>query len=55
MLLETNLWKQIRKVNTTQYNSTNTHSYKIVMYMQKLHHFCNTLSPDDSPKLGRKY
>ena len=25
------------------------------MYVQKLHHFCNTSSPDDSPKLGRKY
>ena len=38
-----------------QYNSTNAHSYKVVMYMQKLHHFCNTSSPDDGPKLGRKY
>ena len=25
------------------------------MYIQKLHHFCNTSSPDDGPKLGRKY
>ena len=49
------LYKQIRKVNTTQYNSTNAHSYKVVMYIQKLHHFCNTSSPDDGPKLGRKY
>ena len=23
--------------------------------MQKLHPFCNTSSPDDGPKLGRKY
>ena len=30
-------------------------SYKVVMYIQKLHHFCNTSSPDDGPKLGRKY
>ena len=30
-------------------------SYKAVMYIQKLHHFCNTSSPDDGPKLGRKY
>ena len=29
-------------------------TYKVVMYIQKLHHFCNTSSPDDSPKLGRK-
>ena len=49
------LWKQIRKVNATQYNSTNAHSYQVVMYIQKLHHFCNTSSPDDGSKLGRKY
>ena len=30
-------------------------SYKVVMYIQKLHHFCNTSSPDDGPKSGRKY
>ena len=30
-------------------------SYKVVMYIQKLHHFCNTSSPDDGPKLGGKY
>ena len=23
------------------------------MYIQKFHHFCNTSSPDDGPKLGR--
>ena len=28
---------------------------KLVMYIQKLHHFCNTSSPDDRTKLGRKY
>ena len=49
------LEKQIRKVNATQYNSTNAHSYEVVMYIQKLHHFCNTYSPDDGPKLGWKY
>ena len=49
------LLKQIQKVNATQYNSTNAHSYKEVMHIQKLHHFCNTFSPDDGPKLGRKY
>ena len=49
------LWKQIRNVNAAQYNSTNTHSYKVVMYIQKLHHFCNRPSPDDGPNLGRKY
>ena len=30
-------------------------SYEVVMYMQKLHHFCNRSSPDDGPKSGRKY
>ena len=30
-------------------------SYKVVMYIQNLHNFCNTSSPDDGPKLGRKY
>ena len=30
-------------------------SYKVVMYIQKLHHFCNRSYPDDGPKLGRKY
>ena len=29
--------------------------YKAVMYIQKLHRFCNTPSPDDGSKLGRKY
>ena len=50
------LSKQIRKVNATQYNSTNAHSYKVVMYREKLHDFCSTSPPpDDGPKLGRKY
>ena len=30
-------------------------SFKVVMYIQKLHHFCNTYSPDDGLKSGRKY
>ena len=30
-------------------------SYKVTMYIQKLNHFCNTSSPDDGQKLGRKY
>ena len=49
------LEKQIRKINATQYSSTNAHSYKEVRYIQKLHHFCNTSSFDDGPKSGRKY
>ena len=30
-------------------------SYKVVMYRQKLHHFCNRSSPDDGPNLSWKY
>ena len=30
-------------------------SYKVVMYIQKLYHFCNTSTLDDGIKLGRKY
>ena len=30
-------------------------SYKVVMYIQKLHHFCNRSSSDDGPKSCRKY
>ena len=33
----------------------NAHSYEVVMYIQKLHHFYNISSPDDGPKLGRKH
>ena len=49
------LYKEIRKVDATQYNSTNAHSYKVVMYIQKLYHFCNTSSFDDAPKFRKKY
>ena len=38
-----------------QRNSTNAHFYKVVMYIEKLHHFYHASSPDDGPKLGRKY
>ena len=38
-------------INTTQYNSTNAHSYKVVMYIQK---FFNPYSSDDGPKLDKK-
>ena len=30
-------------------------SYKVVMYIQKLHHFCNRPSADDGQKSVRKY
>ena len=36
----------------THNNSTDAHSNKVVMYIQKLHHFCNTSSPCDGPKSG---
>ena len=31
------------------------HNTTVVIYIQKLHHFCNTSFPDDGPKLGRNY
>ena len=37
------------------FTNINTHSYKVVMYMQKLHYFCNIHTPDDGPRSGRKY
>ena len=43
------------KVNAIQHTSINVNSYKVIMYMQKLHSFCNTSSPDDGPRLGWKY
>ena len=43
------------KKNATQYISINTHSYKVVMYGQKLHHFYNTHFSDDGSRLGRRY
>ena len=49
------IYKQIRKVNATQYKSTNVHSDKVLMYIQKLDHFRNTSSSDDGPKLDRRY
>ena len=30
-------------------------SDKVVMYIEKLHHFCSTFYLDDGPNLGRKY
>ena len=47
------LYKQIRKGNITQHNTSKAHSYKVVMYI-KLHHFCNISSPDDGLKSGQK-
>ena len=31
------------------------HSYKVVMYIQKLHNNCKTSTPDDGPRLDREY
>ena len=46
---------KFRKVNATQDNGINTHSYKVVIYLQKLHSFCNTSSGDDGPRSDWKY
>ena len=32
----------------------NAHSYNVVMYMQKLHQFCNIHTPDDGQKIQGK-
>ena len=49
------IYSTILKVHITLQWSKCSSSYKVVMSIQKLHHFCNTSSPDDGPKLGRKY
>ena len=41
-------------MNATQYTSINTHSYKVIIYMQRLHHFCNIHTLDDGPRYGQK-
>ena len=46
---------KFKKIDATQKNSINVHSHKLDMYMQKLHHFCNTLTPDGDPRLGRTF
>ena len=51
LFIETN--SKSKRYTIQQYKRSS--SYKVVMYIQKLHHFCNTTSPDDGPKLGRKY
>ena len=44
--------RQITLSKNNIHKSTNTYSYKVVMFIQKPHHFCNTSSPDDGPKLA---
>ena len=44
-----------KKINATQYTSIKAHSYKVLMYLQKLHYFRNTHTPDDGRRLDRKY
>ena len=34
---------------------TSINASKVVIYMQKLHHFCYTHTYDDGQKLGRKF
>ena len=41
------IYRNKLKKNATQHTSINTNSYKVVMYMQRLHHFCNTHTPDE--------
>ena len=49
LFIETN--SKSKRYTIQQYRRS---SYKVIMYIQKLHHFCNTSSPDDGPKLDRK-
>ena len=44
---------KIKRYKRQQYRRSS--SYKVVMYVQKLHHFCYTSSPDDGLKFGWKY
>ena len=30
-------------------------TYKVIMYMQRSHRFCNIHTPDDGPRSDRKY
>ena len=46
---------KIWKIKATQYTSIKIHTYKLVMYLEMLHHFCSIHTPDDGPRLGRKY
>ena len=50
LFIETN--SKSKRYTKQQYKRS---SYKVVMYIQKLHHFCNRSSADDGPKFGRKY
>ena len=50
LFVETN--SKSKRYTIHQYRSS---SYKVIMYLQKLHHFSNTSSPDDGPKSGRSY
>ena len=47
MSLATNAIHQNKfyKINAPQHSRINAHSYKVVMYMQRLHQFCNTQTP----------
>ena len=51
LFIETN--SKSKSYTIQQYKRSS--SYKVVMDIQKLHHFCYTPSPDDGPRLGRKY
>ena len=49
------IYTNFKSKRYTQQRLRRSSSYKVVMYIHKLNHFCNTFSPDDGPKSGRKY
>ena len=49
------LQNNFKSKHYTQQRYRRSFTYKVVMYIQKLHHFCNRSSPDDDPELGWKY
>ena len=49
------LWNNFKSKRYALQRPKCSFSYKVVMYIQKLHHFCNTSSADDGPESDRKY
>ena len=46
--------KKFSKINAAIYTSINTHSYKVIMCIQRLRHVRNIHTTDDGLRLGRK-
>ena len=46
---------KFEKINAIQHTRINAHSYKMVTYMQKLHHFCAIHTSDNGPRLAQDW